>query len=86
MRRLTGDLGAASRLWVASVDGRPAAAILVHQHPSGSPEPSREDLALTERLRAVGDLLGIRILDHVILGHDGAFRSLADDGRLGGGR
>ncbi|TMB17098.1 MAG: DNA repair protein RadC [Deltaproteobacteria bacterium] len=63
-----------------------AAAILVHQHPSGSPEPSREDLALTERLRAVGDLLGIRILDHVILGHDGAFRSLADDGVLGGGR
>ena len=63
-----------------------AAAILVHQHPSGSPEPSTEDLALTERLRAVGDLLGIRILDHVILGHDGAFRSLADDGVLGGGR
>lgn len=63
-----------------------AAAILVHQHPSGSPEPSTEDLALTDRLRAVGDLLGIRILDHVILGHDGAFRSLADDGRLGGAR
>ena len=51
-----------------------------------SPEPSAEDLALTDRLRAVGDLIGIRILDHVILGHDGAFRSLADDGRLGGGR
>jgi len=48
--------------------------------------PSTEDLALTERLRAVGDLLGIRILDHVILGHDGAYRSLADDGVLGGGR
>src|SRR5207249_11890354 len=63
-----------------------AAAILVHQHPSGSPEPSTEDLALTERLRAVGDLLGIRILAHVILGHDGPCRSLPDDGVLGGGR
>ena len=63
-----------------------AAAILVHQHPSGSPEPSTEDLALTERLCAVGDLLGIRILDHVILGHHGVFRSLADDGVLGGAR
>ncbi len=63
-----------------------AAAILVHQHPSGSPEPSTEDLALTERLRAVGDLLGIRILDHVILGHDGAYRSLAGEGLLGGSR
>jgi len=63
-----------------------AAAILVHQHPSGNPEPSSEDLALTKRLCAVGDLLGIRILDHVILGHEGAFRSLAEDGVIGGSR
>ena len=63
-----------------------AAAVLVHQHPSGDPTPSAEDRALTDRLCAVGDLIGIRILDHVILGHDGAFRSLADDGVLGGGR
>ena len=61
-----------------------AAAILVHQHPSGDPTPSREDVALTERLCAVGDLLGIRILDHIVIGQDGAYRSLADDGILRG--
>lgn len=63
-----------------------AAAVLVHQHPSGDASPSSEDVALTERLSAVGDLLGIRILDHVIIGENGAYRSLADDGVLGGAR
>jgi DNA repair protein RadC len=58
--------------------GNAAAAIVVHNHPSGDPAPSAEDLALTKRLREVGDLVGIKLLDHVILGHDGAFRSLAD--------
>ena len=63
-----------------------AAAVLVHQHPSGDPTPSAEDRTLTDRLCAVGDLVGIRILDHVILGHDGTFRSLAEEGVLGGSR
>ena len=66
--------------------GNAAAIILVHNHPSGDPAPSTEDLALTRRLCEVGDLVGIRILDHVIIGHDGAYRSLADEGRLGGVR
>lgn len=66
--------------------GSAAAAILVHNHPSGDPTPSAEDLALTKRLGAVGDLVGIRVLDHIVIGHDGAYCSLADDGLLGGGR
>ena len=41
--------------------------ILVHNHPSGNVEPSKEDLEITQRLREVGDLLGIKILDHVII-------------------
>lgn len=45
-----------------------AALVLVHNHPSGDPTPSREDLELTKRLKEGGDLLGIRILDHVIIG------------------
>ncbi|HED64941.1 MAG TPA: DNA repair protein RadC, partial [Planctomycetes bacterium] len=44
-----------------------AALIVVHNHPSGDPEPSGEDLAVTRRLQASGDLLGIPLLDHVIL-------------------
>jgi DNA repair protein RadC len=42
--------------------------IFVHNHPSGEPSPSPDDLALTERLVAVSELLGIRVVDHVILG------------------
>lgn len=54
-----------------------AAIILVHNHPSGDPEPSDEDRALTRRLKEVGDLVGIRVLDHVVIG-DGRYVSLAE--------
>ena len=43
------------------------AIIVVHNHPSGDPTPSPEDIAITEQLRASGDLLGIEVLDHIIL-------------------
>lgn len=45
-----------------------SAIILVHNHPSGDPTPSREDINITKRLVECGDLLGIRILDHIIIG------------------
>lgn len=45
-----------------------AAILLLHNHPSGDPTPSREDLEITRRLKEAGDLLGIRILDHCIIG------------------
>jgi DNA repair protein RadC len=56
-----------------------AALILVHNHPSGDPTPSAEDVALTERLRQVGDLVGVRILDHVVVGR-GRWVSMAESG------
>lgn len=58
-----------------------AAIILLHNHPSGDPTPSREDLELTGRLREAGELLGIRVLDHVIIG-SGCYVSLADRGLI----
>jgi DNA repair protein RadC len=45
-----------------------SALILVHNHPSGDPTPSQEDLAVTKELKAAADILNLRILDHVILG------------------
>lgn len=57
-----------------------AAIVLAHNHPSGDPTPSREDLDLTKRLQECGDLLGIRVLDHVIIGT--SHHSLADHGQL----
>lgn len=60
-----------------------AACILIHNHPSGDPTPSAEDMAITQRLSEVGALVGIRILDHVILG-DGRYVSFGDEGLLPG--
>ena len=45
-----------------------AAIILVHNHPTGDPSPSREDLSITKRLKEAGEIIGIRILDHIICG------------------
>ena len=58
-----------------------AALIFLHNHPSGDPQPSREDRDCTQRLLKAGKIIGIRILDHVILGHDDYF-SFADSGLL----
>jgi DNA repair protein RadC len=58
-----------------------SAVIFVHNHPSGEPAPSREDVALTRRLKEAGEVLGLRVLDHVIIGKN-AFYSFADEGRL----
>lgn len=44
--------------------------ILIHNHPSGDPTPSQEDLNMTRKLIDVGELIGIEILDHVIIGKD----------------
>jgi len=54
-----------------------ASVILVHNHPSGDPEPSEEDLGITRRLVEVGDLVGIGVIDHVIVASRGtvSFRS-----------
>jgi DNA repair protein RadC len=58
-----------------------AAVIFVHNHPSGDPQPSPEDRALTCRLVQAGEVLGIPVLDHVIIG-DGRYLSFADRGWL----
>ncbi|RJP71362.1 MAG: JAB domain-containing protein [Candidatus Abyssobacteria bacterium SURF_17] len=50
-----------------AIAAKAAAIILVHNHPSGDVEPSPEDLSLTRRLIAAGELLGIKVLDHVII-------------------
>ncbi|MGB0910147.1 MAG: RadC family protein [Nitrospirales bacterium] len=63
----------------AAVRESAAAVIVLHNHPSGNPEPSPEDHALTHRLVAAGDVLGIRVLDHLVIG-DGAYVSFADKG------
>ena len=58
-----------------------AAMILVHNHPSGDPEPSQADRALTIKLKEALSLVGVRTLDHVIVGQEGCV-SLAEQGCL----
>jgi DNA repair protein RadC len=50
-----------------------AGVIFVHNHPSGDPAPSAEDIDITKRLKEVGDVMGVRVLDHVVIGHDRYF-------------
>ena len=58
-----------------------AAVIFLHNHPSGDPTPSQEDRVLTARLVSAGEVLGIRVLDHLVVG-DGRYVSFADQGWL----
>ena len=58
-----------------------ASVIFVHNHPSGDPSPSREDIGITERLVHVGEIVGIRVLDHIIIG-DEKYTSMMEKGYI----
>lgn len=58
-----------------------AAVIFVHNHPSGDPAPSPEDIEITRRLKQVGEVMGVRVLDHVVIGRD-RYYSFSDRGIL----
>jgi DNA repair protein RadC len=55
--------------------------ICLHNHPSGDPKPSREDIETTKRLVEAGEIIGIKVLDHVIIG-DGRYISLKEQGTI----
>ncbi len=79
----TGELSSAPvhprEVFAPAVRKSAAAVILVHNHPSGDPSPSQEDIRTTERLTEAGRLMGIRVVDHIVIG-DGTYCSLADLG------
>jgi DNA repair protein RadC len=78
---LTSSLVHPREVFKEAVDARAAALVLFHNHPSGDPEPSAEDVSITRRLVSAGTLLGIEVLDHLILGA-GRFVSLKERGVL----
>lgn len=55
--------------------------ILMHNHPSGDPTPSKADISLTERVRNAGEILDIRLLDHIVIGYEN-YISIAEHGYL----
>ena len=76
---LTGNLGADPEIFYTS-DGEPIATfaiIVCHNHPSGELVPSDADMELTKQLVAAGELLGIKVLDHLIVSNRG-YKSLRD--------
>ncbi|NSW89503.1 MAG: DNA repair protein RadC [Firmicutes bacterium] len=62
-----------------AVKAAASAVLFVHNHPSGDPEPSMEDIETTRKLVSAGDILGIKVLDHIIIG-DGIYTSLKEKG------
>jgi DNA repair protein RadC len=78
---LTASLVHPREVFQEAVVSRAAALVLFHNHPSGDPEPSAEDVTLTRRLASAGALMGIEVLDHVVLGA-GRFVSLKQRGVL----
>lgn len=78
---LTASLVHPREVFQEAVVSRAASLVLFHNHPSGDPEPSAEDLTLTRRLAAAGTLMGIEVLDHLVLGA-GRYVSLKERGVL----
>jgi DNA repair protein RadC len=78
---LTASLVHPREVFAPAIREAAAGIVLVHNHPSGDPEPSPEDHEVTARLCAVGELVGIRVLDHVIVG-DGCYVSFLERGLI----
>ena len=78
---LTESLVAPREIVKDAVNHSAAAIIFVHNHPSGDPQPSKEDKQVTARLRMACDLVGVNVLDHLIIGRDTYF-SFSDNGLL----
>jgi len=79
---ISGTVVDAKIIFAAALKSVASALILAHNHPSGSLEPSQSDIDLTKRLRTVGNLLDLPILDHLILAPFAGYYSFADDGLL----
>ena len=80
---LTGALAHPREIYAPAI-GHPrgvASILLLHNHPSGDPSPSDEDVRLTKRIRQAGDILGIPLLDHIIIAERGTF-SFKERGQL----
>ncbi|MBI3336279.1 DNA repair protein RadC [Candidatus Peregrinibacteria bacterium] len=82
MGSLTASVVHPREVFKAAILANAAAIVCGHNHPSGDPQPSREDRALTTRLYQAGKLLGIQVLDHVIAGDQNRYFSFADEGLL----
>ncbi len=75
---LNSSLAHPREIYKVAVKSNSSSIILAHNHPSGDPSPSKEDIDITKRLREAGDILGIRLLDHIIIGENDKYISLKE--------
>ena len=68
-------------LFLAAMRHRAVQIILVHNHPSGDPQPSEADINITRRVREAGEMMGVRLLDHIIIG-DRCYVSFRESGLM----
>ena len=78
---LTSSLVHPREVFAPALLHRAASVVVAHNHPSGDPEPSREDVATTNRLRKSGKLLGIELVDHIVVGL-GRYYSFLETGNI----
>ncbi len=78
---LTGSPAHPREVFKEAIAHSAASLLLVHNHPSGDPTPSRDDVLMTERLVKVGELMGVTVVDHLIIGN-GRYISLKEAGRM----
>jgi len=78
---LTASIVHPREAFLPAIRASAAAVIFVHNHPSGDETPSKDDIEITRRLKEAGEIIGIKVLDHVIIGRD-SYTSFADRGLL----
>ena len=79
MGDLSSSLTHPREVFVEAVRRSASSVVFIHNHPSGDPQPSSDDVVTTQRLVKVGELMGIPVVDHIIIG-DGRYVSLKEAG------
>ena len=77
---LTGTIADVRLIFGTALKAAASGIIISHNHPSGQLKPSAKDKEVTKRIRDAGDLLDIKLLDHIIVGHEGQYLSFSDEG------
>ena len=77
----TGSMVSIREIFKEALDNRAASVVLLHNHPSGNPSPSREDMKVTRSVLEAGKIIGIELLDHIVIG-DNRYISLRESGYL----
>ena len=79
---LTGTIADVRLIFGTALKAAASGIVISHNHPSGQLKPSAKDKEITTRIRDAGDLLDIKLLDHIIVGHEGQYLSFSDEGLL----